>query len=300
MATGRINRAAYLFILPTFAALIGLKYYPAASAVYHSFFQWDGATVGRFVGLANYVQLFRDEIIHVSAINIVKFIIGRVALNLVFPLLAAKLVFHVRHQGAAYLYRVLLTAPIVVPVMVILLLWKFIYHPYDGLLNQLLEAVGLGAWRRAWLGDFETALYAVIGLGFPWVTGIGSAGFAFLIYLGGLQSIPREIFDAAAVDGAVSLRRFFRVELPMIASQLKLILILTVINTMESYVPVMVMTGGGPGVSSMVPGLYLYESAFLYDKFGYASAIGVVMTIILLIVTTISQRSIKSYSEAEP
>ncbi len=77
MATGRINRAAYLFILPTFAALIGLKYYPAVSAVYHSFFQWDGATVGRFVGLANYVQLFRDEIIHVSAINIVKFIIGR-------------------------------------------------------------------------------------------------------------------------------------------------------------------------------------------------------------------------------
>ena len=298
MASGRV-KTAYWFILPTFAALIALKYYPAASAVYHSFFQWDGATAGRFVGLANYAQLFRDEIIHVSAVNVVKFIMGRSFLNLVFPLLAAKLVFHVRHQRAAYLYRVLLTSPIVVPSMVLLLLWKFIYHPYDGLLNQLLDAVGLGSWRRAWLGDFQTALYAVIGIGFPWVTGIGNAGFAFLIYLGGLQSIPKEIFDAAAVDGAVSLRRFFRVELPMIASQLKLILILTIINTMESYVPVMVMTGGGPGVSSMVPGLYLYESAFLYDKFGYASAIGVVMTLILLVVTYISQRSIKSYSEAE-
>ena len=180
-------------------------------------------------------------------------------LNLIFPLLAAKMLFHLRRQGAAYLYRVLLTAPIVIPIMVTLLLWRFIYDPYDGLLNQLLQAIGLGSLQRAWLGDFQTALYAVIGLGFPWVTGIGNAGFAFLIYLGGLQEIPREIFDAAAVDGASAARRFWRIELPMIAAQIKLILLLTIINTMESYVPVMVMTGGGPGVSSMVPGLYLYE-----------------------------------------
>lgn len=294
---GQKRPSAYLFILPTFAALIALKYYPAASAVYHSFFQWDGFTAPRFTGLANYVQLVRDSVIHVSAVNIVKFIIGRCLLNLIFPLLAAKMVFHVRRQGAAYLYRVLLTSPIVIPIMVTLLLWRFIYDPYDGLLNQLLQAVGLGHWRRAWLGDFETSLYAVIGLGFPWVTGIGNAGFAFLIYLGGLQSISREIFDAAAVDGATAARRFWRIELPMIAPQIKLILLLTIINTMESYVPVMVMTGGGPGVSSMVPGLYLYETAFSYDKFGYASAIGVAMTVVLLIVTWVSNRSIRTASE---
>lgn len=296
-AAPKRTQAAYLFLLPTFAALIALKYYPAASAVYHSFFQWDGFTTPKFVGLANYVQLVQDDVIQFSAVNIVQFIVGRALLNLIFPLLAAKMVFHVRRQGMAYLYRVLLTSPIVIPIMVTLLLWRFIYDPYDGLLNQLLQVIGLGHWQRAWLGDFQTALYAVIGLGFPWVTGIGNAGFAFLIYLGGLQAIPKEIFDAAAVDGASAARRFWRIELPMIAAQLKLILLLTIINTMESYVPVMVMTGGGPGVSSMVPGLYLYETAFSYDKFGYASAIGVAMTIVLLVVTWISNRSIKTASE---
>ena len=137
----------------------------------------------------------------------------------------------------------------------------------------------------------------MIGLGFPWVTGIGNAGFAFLIYLGGLQKIPGRSSRPPPSTALLAARRFWRIELPMIAAQIKLILLLTIINTMESYVPVMVMTGGGPGVSSMVPGLYLYESAFAYDKFGYASAIGVAMTIVLLIVAWASNRSIKTASE---
>lgn len=297
MTAKRHGRWAYFLILPTLLMLVAFKYYPALSALYHSFFRWDGFTTGRFIGLANYREMFHDEVMAISAVNIVKYIVGRCGLNLVFPLLIAKSLFHLKRQRAAYVYRVLFTIPMVVPIVVVLLLWKFIYDPYNGILNQLLHAFGQSGLTRAWLGDFNTSLYAVIAVGFPWVTGLGNAGFALLIYLAGLQKIPRDVLDAADVDGISGVRRFFAIELPLITSQIKLILILTMINTMQSYVPVMIMTGGGPGRSSMVPGLYLYDTAFSYDKFGYASAIGVVMTLVLVAVTYVSNRSIRSYDD---
>ena len=134
-------------------------------------------------------------------------------------------------------YQALLTIPLAVPLMVVLLLWKFIYSPGDGLLNTLLRAVGLGGLARDWLGGFDTSLYAIAGLGFPWVTGIGIAGFGMLLLLGGLQAIPAELFDAAAVDGVRPIGRFLRLELPLVAGQLRLIALLTVINTLQGYVP---------------------------------------------------------------
>ena len=102
-----------------------------------------------------------------------------------------------------------------------------------------------------------------------------------LLCLGGLQAIPAELFDAAAVDGVRPVGRFLRIELPLVAGQLRLIALLTVINTLQSYVPVMVLTMGGPGTSTMVPGLYLYQNAFSYDRFGYACAIGMAMAAVL-------------------
>jgi raffinose/stachyose/melibiose transport system permease protein len=284
----------FVFTAPALAMLALFFAWPVGSALYHSFYDWDGFRAGRFVGLDNYRQLFADAHARASALNIAQFIAARLALNLAFPMLAALLLFHMRSRRAAGAYRTLFTIPMVVPLMVVLLVWKFVYHPHDGLLNHLLDAAGLAGWRHVWLGEFETALYAVIGIGFPWVTGLGLAGFALLIYLAGLQAIPAEIFDALAVDGVGLGARLARIELPLIAGPIRLIVVLTTINTLKSYVPVMILTNGGPSDASLVPGLYLYQSAFYYDRFGYASAIGVVMTAFLVTITWINNRAMRA------
>jgi raffinose/stachyose/melibiose transport system permease protein len=275
--------AALGLVLPAILALALFRYYPVASAAWHSLFAWNGFTTGRFVGLANYRQLFRDPLMGTATLNIVRYAAIRVALNLAFPLAAAVLVFHAGavRPRAGRAYQALLTIPLAVPLMVVLLLWKFIYSPGDGLLNVVLRGVGLDGLASDWLGGFDTSLYAIAGLGFPWVTGIGIAGFGLLLCLGGLQAIPAELFDAAAVDGVRPVGRFLRLELPLVAGQLRLIALLTIINTLQSYVPVMVLTMGGPGTSTLVPGLYLYQNAFSYDRFGYACAIGMAMAALL-------------------
>jgi raffinose/stachyose/melibiose transport system permease protein len=283
-------------VAPSLALLALFYVYPAASSLYHSLFRWDGFRTGRFVGLGNYREMLADRHARIAAVNILQFIALRLALNLTFPMLAALLLFHLRARRAAAAFRVVFTIPMVVPLMVVLLTWKFVYHPHDGLLNRLLEAIGLAAYRHVWLGEFETALYAVIGMGFPWVTGLGLAGFALLIYLAGLQAIPGEIFDALAVDGVGPGARLARVELPLSAPQIRLIAVLTVINTLKSYVPVMILTNGGPSDASLVPGLYLYQNAFYYDRFGYASALGVVMTLFLVAVAALNNRAAGSAS----
>jgi raffinose/stachyose/melibiose transport system permease protein len=282
---------ALLLILPTLLVLALFRYYPVASAAWHSLFTWNGFTAGRFVGLGNYRQALHDPVLGTATLNIVQYVAIRVALNLAFPLAAAVLVFRLPTGRATAAYKSLLTIPLAVPVMVVLLVWKFIYNPRDGLLNTVLRSVGLGGAARDWLGSFDTSLYAVSGLGFPWITGIGIAGFGFLLYLAALQAIPGELFDAAAVDGVPPLRRFLRIEVPLIARQLRLVALLTAINTLQSYVPVMVLTMGGPGSSSMVPGLYLYLNAFSYDRFGYACAVGMLMTAVLGVLAYLHARA---------
>jgi raffinose/stachyose/melibiose transport system permease protein len=271
----------FVLVLPAAASLAVFRFAPMVSSVWHSLFAWDGFSTGKAVGLANYREILSDPVMAGASLNVVRYIVIRVALNLVFPLLAAELIFHLHAGRGASAYKALFTIPLVVPLMVVLLVWKFIYNLQDGLLNRLLVLAGLGGAARDWLGGFDTALYAISGMGFPWVTGIGIAGFGMLLYLAALQAIPTELYDASAVDGAAGRRRFFHLEVPLIARQLWLVALLTVINTLQGFVPVMVLTMGGPGSASMVPGLYLYLNAFSYDRFGYACAIGVVMAVLL-------------------
>ncbi len=285
-------KECYLLLIPTFALVLTFNYYPALSALYHSFFEWNGADFIRFNGLGNFALLLRDPVFGLSLVNVVKLTLVALAINLTFPLFAGALIFHLRDLHFAYFYRVLFVVPMVVPGMVVLMIWRFIYNPNIGLLNQLLKAVGLGALARPWLGDFNLALYAIMFIGFPWV-----AGIATLIYLAGFQAIPQELLDAAAIDGASTLKRFWHVELPMVLSQIKLIVILTIIGSLQGFATIMVMTNGGPGTTTMVPGLYLYRNAMYYNKMGYACAIGTTLFMITMALTYLNTRYLKSTIE---
>ena len=286
------SKECYLLLIPTFALVMLFNYYPAGSALYHSFFEWNGANFIRFIGLGNFIEMTKDPIIGQSLLTLVKLTLLSLTINLTFPLAAAALIFHLRDLRLAYFYRVLFVIPMVVPSMVVLMIWRFIYSPNIGLLNQFLKLIGMAVLARPWLGDFKLALYAIIFIGFPWVAGIGT-----LIYLAGFQAIPTELLDAAAIDGASTRKRLWYVELPLVMSQIKLIVILTVIGSFQNFTTIMVMTNGGPGTTTMVPGLYLYRNAMYYNKMGYACAIGTTLFILTLVLTYLNTRYLRSSVE---
>jgi len=282
----------YLFLLPTFVLLILFNYYPAFSALFHSFFQWNGANFMKWNGINNFLQIFQDPVLKTAFKNM--FIISGFGLivNITFPLGAAALIFHLRDLKFAYFYRVMYVVPMVVPGMVTLMIWKFIYNPQIGLLNTLLRA--LETPTRVWLGDFRYALYAIIFIGFPWI-----AGTSMLIYLAGLQGIESSLLDAAAIDGASGMKRFWYIELPLVTSQIKLIVVLTLIGAIQGFTSILVMTGGGPGTTTMVPGLWLYKNAMNYNKMGYACAIGTFLFAITMGLTFLNLRFVQSSAEFE-
>ena len=286
------SKEAYLILVPTFVLVLTFNYYPAGSALFHSVFEWNGANIQRFIGLGNFIAMANDPTLMGSVANLVKLALFALVVNLTFPLLACALIFHLRDLRLAYLYRVLFVIPLVVPGMVVLGIWKSIYAPQIGLINQMLRGLDMASSARPWLGDFNLALYAVMFIGFPWV-----AGMSTLIYLAGFQAIPTELLDAAAIDGAGAWNRFWQVEIPLVMSQIKLIVILTVIGALQNFATIIVMTNGGPGVTTMVPGLWLYRNAMYYNKMGYACAIGTALFIITLTLTYLNTRYLKSSVE---
>lgn len=283
-------RYVYLMLAPTFVLLFTFNYYPAFMGLYRSFFVWDVGLPAQFIGLDNFIKLFtQDEIFQQSLGHVVLITVWRVVSGVTVPFIVAELIFNLRSHVSQYTYRVLMILPAVVPGIVHLLLWQFIYDGTHGLLNGFLGAIGLESWQRPWLGDPDTALYAVTFMGFPWVSGV-----TVLIYLAGLQGISREIIDSAQVDGATGLRRIFAIDIPLIMGQFKLITILAIIGGLQGWVSVFVMTAGGPGTASMVPGLWMYNNAFLWNKMGYASAIGMFLFLLILALTLINTKYVKS------
>jgi ABC-type sugar transport system permease subunit len=208
--------------------------------------------------------------------------------------LVAELLFNLRNDSHRYLFRTLFIAPIIVPGVVEILLWNNIYDPEIGLLNQALIRVGLDNLARVWYGDANVALGTIIFIGFPWVS-----PFSLLVLYGGLISISNEVFDAALVDGATGLRRLWHIDLPLLTSQFKLLIMLTFIASVQTFELVYLTTAGGPGMATYTPALELYYAAMRMDRFGYASAIGMVLFVIILAGTVINMRTIRSSVEYE-
>lgn len=278
----------YLFLVPIYALMIIFKYVPFFNAVINSFFKWNGGNVREFIGLQNYITLFHDSQFGVSLLNCLIICIANLAIALTMPLLAAELLFAVRSRRSQYFLRTAITFPMVVPGVVVILLWKWILGGDTGILNNVLASIGLENLVSPWLGSSKTALFSVILIGFPWVSGLN-----FLLYYGALQGVPGELLEAAKIDGTNIFQRFFRIDLPMLASQTKLVITLCLINSVQVFETIFILTKGGPGGATMVPSILLYEAAFSYKKFGYSAAIGVVMFLLVLLLTAINQRFLK-------
>jgi len=283
----RTHLKAYLFLVPIFISMALFKYIPFFTAIVKSFYDWNGANIDRFVGLANYTRLFQDETFYVSLKNIALFTGSFVVINLIFPLFAAVVITNMVSKKAQNFFKTSFLVPMVVPYIIIFLLWRWIYMG-DGMLNQFLDAIGLEQLQQAWLGDSDLALWSIVFVNFPWIGGI-----YFLIFIAGMITISPELYEVGKIDGINKWQRFWKIELPLIKNQIRLVVILAFINQFQSFENVLVLTNGGPGFSTLTPALYLYKSGFEYNELGYASAIGVVVFVILVSVTLLSNKVIK-------
>ncbi len=286
------HKFSYLLLLPTISLLIIFNYYPAFSGIYHAFTKWNPGIYTKFIGMQNFKEILSNKYLQVGMINLVILVIANFLKVLTIPLLVAELIFHLRSRVAQYRFRTLFVIPMVIPTVAVILIWVMIYDPNIGLLNNFLRAVGLPQFTHSWLGERQTALASIIFFGFPWI-GV----FPFLIYLGGLYSIPPALFDASLIDGAGVVKRFWHIDFPLLSSQIRLLIILTFIGTLQDFYLILIMTGGGPFDATYVPALELYYSAFKFLKFGYACSIGVILVAVMLIGTIFYMRYIKSAVE---
>jgi len=285
LGAARRGRLAYVFLLPAFALIALFSYYPAGMAFYYSFTSFSLRSVTEFVGLENFREiLLEDRYFRVGFANMVIIVLTSILKTITVPLLVAELIFWLRNSVHQYLFRTLFVLPAVVPDLVFTLMWRQVYDPNTGLLNQLLAAVGLEQWQRAWLGNEATALWAIITVGFPFVS-----AFAFLILLGGLLAINPEFFDAAKVDGASRWARFWHIDVPLLLPQFRILLFFAVIGTVQGFAAIFILTRGGPGYATYVPALQMYLRIGAGD-FGYASAIGVILFVIILALTLVVLR----------
>jgi len=278
----RPTLVAYALLLPTLALLGLFAYYPAFSGIFHSLFDWRPGFDSPFVGIDNYLALANDRLWWQSFRNLGLIFIFTVTVGWILPLLAAELLITLRGSRSPVIYRALLVAPMAFPAVVTVLLWQAIYHPNQGLLNEILGSIGLGDFARNWLGTPDSALLALLFIGFPFV-----AGLPFLVFLSVLQNIPTEIFEAAELDGAGRLRRLISIDLPLMASQLKLLIFLATISVLQYGFAAFLATGGGPDNATLVPVLRMLNVAFQGSDWGIAAAMATVLFTIALILSIV-------------
>ncbi|GGD53868.1 ABC transporter permease subunit [Paenibacillus nasutitermitis] len=270
------SRSAYLLLLPSIVLILIFNIAPTLMAVFYSFTNFSLKEPLKIIGFENFAALWSDSFFWVGIWNMFIILITSIIKEVTMPLLVAELIFWLRSSRMKYWFRTAYVVPSIVPGVVGILLWKMMYEPEVGMINQFLDAVGLESWKRAWLGEESIALWSIIMAGFPFVS-----IFAFLIYFGGLIGISRDIYDSSSIDGIGSWGRFWKIDLPMIRPQIRLILFFTFIGSIQGFANIYLFTRGGPGTATYVPGLQMYNQ--ISDaNFGYASAIGFVLAIFVL------------------
>lgn len=270
-------RYAVLFVAPGLLVYLVFMIYPFLNTVYLSFTNWDGITANKdWVGLSNYARIFGEEAaLQAFVNNIIWVILGTIA-PVVLGLFEALLVW----SGArgSIVFRTLYFLPFVLPLVVVAIVWQWIYHPLYGIVNTVLDGVGLEGLSRGWLADPHTALYAVL-IAAVW----GQTGFCFLILHASLQNVDMSTVEAAMIDGANWFQRARNVIIPQIAPQLTMVTAVTLIGGFAVFDIVYVMTGGGPGNASQVLATYTVKTAFEQNLAGYGSALAMLMTVLSLV-----------------
>ena len=290
----RVSRTlkGWAFLVPTIVLIGAFCYWPAGRALEGAFTSWDGVSAPKFVGLANFHQLLHDSIFLHSFEHLFWWSIIGIPAGIAASLLVALLIYRLRSVRAQYWFRVAFTLTLCLPGIVGFLTWG-VFFESGGVIDAILGDLGLKSLATtAWLADPHTAMGALIFMGFPWV-----GAFYMLVFYAGLQAIPPDTLDAAAVDGASSLRRAWHVELPLVKGQFKVILVLSIVGITQNLLPPLLLTQGGPENATWTPVLYMYENAFEYAQMGYVLAIAFVLFVVSLVLAFATMRFLRSDSD---
>jgi len=278
------RQVGWWWVLPALAVYAAFVIYPLTQTVRYSFYDWDGIGPARWVGLANYERVLDDERLRDSVAHSLVLIVFFTVLPIVLGLVAAALVADLRRPGVQSLLRMTMFLPQVIPLAGAAIAWSWLYSS-DGAVNEMLRAVGLGGLARPWLADFGTALPAV-GLIGTWV----ATGLCTVLFTAGIQRLDPALLEAAALDGASRVRRLVSVTLPSLRREIVVAATVLTIAALASFDIVYVATAGGPGYQTTVPGVLIFRLVFTEQAVGLASALAVVLVILIVAVITPLQR----------
>ncbi|XEC93995.1 carbohydrate ABC transporter permease [Paenibacillus tarimensis] len=272
---------AVLFILPSFLLYTLFVIAPTLSSVYLSLTSWDGISPEiRYIGLANFVEIWNSPRVHNALKNTLIITFALVILENAVALLLAMLVDQVK--WFRNLFRSIFYFPVLISGIVMGFIWVIILNYNFGVINQLLDKVGLAAWKLDWLGHPEIALVSII-LSTVWK----AAGYYMIIYLAGLQSIPQDLSEAASIDGANRWQQFRHITFPLLAGAMTVCLVLSMIGSLKIFDQIAVMTDGGPGFATETLTYIIYKVGFGELRQGFGTALAIVLFLLIMIISII-------------
>ena len=286
----RENIAGYIFMAPSLLFFIGFVIFPMGMCLFTSFFNYT-MTDFSFIGLANYVRAFQDSIfVEKALVNTLVIVLVSVPVVCLFSLWVASVIYKMRDFGTSF-YRCVFYLPVVTGSVAVTVVWKWIFNNYTGVLNYLmknfggfLQNLGIvektmgtvlgGTWN--WLGSPQTALGCII-----MILLTTSVGQPIVLYVSALSNVDHSLIEAAEVDGATNLQVFWRIKWPQVMSTTLYILVITTINSFQCFALIQLLTSGGPVNSTQTIMYYIYYNAFKLQEYGYGSAMGIVLAVII-------------------
>ena len=268
----------WLFLAPTMLGIGIFVVLPIVGSLALAFFRWDIITSPQFVGLENFADLATDRTVGISFLNTAVFVVVAVAAQLVIAMLLAVLVSSRMPPWLRVFFRSTFFFPLVLSAASVSILMKYLFNESYGVINWLLSLVGIPA--VPWLTSPQWAMVVVIAV-YVWQ----NFGFSFLLFIGGLSSIPTEIYEAGSIDGETGWRQFRHLTLPLVSPTVLVASVMAIISALQVFDQPYVLTRGGPGDSTRTVVMVIYESAFRELEFGRASAIGLVLMVLIMLVT---------------
>lgn len=280
------KKSVWLFVLPGFMLMVLFVFFPLILNAYYSLCRWSAFSPDKeFVGLKNYIRLFQDPLIWHAFYNNVMYAIISVLCQCGLGLILAGILEYGKMRKYQGFFRTAYFIPSIISITVIGLLWTFIYSPQIGVVNPLLENLGLGQLASDWLGSSETAMGSVI-----FVSQWQNIGYIMLLFIVAIQKIDDSIYEAARIDGANAVQNFFYIVVPLVKDTILVTSVITVIGAFRVFSEIYVMTGGGPGHTTETLASYMYRAGFRNDEMGYSSAIAGFIFVILLLLTMVQMK----------
>jgi len=272
------HMVAYYFLLPSILGFAIFTAIPLVASLVISFYEWNTLSVPRFIGIGNFAKIFtEDQIFWIALKNTFWYAVGVVPFSIALGL-AAALLLNQPIMGIA-LWRTIYFLPVMTSTVAISLVWKWLYNPDVGLINVFLRGIGIQE-PPTWLTSTTWALPSIMIVAI-WKT----IGYNMVIFLAGLQNVPKELYEAAEIDGSSKWNMFWKITLPLLRPTTFFITVISIIHSFQVFGYAFIMTEGGPGASTNTLVLYIYQQGFKYFNMGYASAVAWVLFIILLAVT---------------